>query len=92
MIDQYKGISPKGDLLTIQKLCDKLKGRCFLNVNSTRKGGRVAEILQRMISLLNDLGIEARWEVIGADKRFFDITKRIHNALQGNRDKIIDET
>lgn len=91
MIQQYKGIVPKGDLLIIQKLCDKLKGKCFLNINSTRKGGGVAEILQRMIPLLQELGIEARWEVIEADTRFFDITKRIHNSLQGNQDEIREE-
>jgi len=91
MIQQYKGIAPAGDLLIIQKLCDRLKGRCFLNVNSTSKGGGVAEILHRMIPLLNDLGIEARWEVIKADAKFFEITKRIHNTLQGNKEEITEE-
>ena len=87
MITQYSGISPKGDLLLIRKLCDKLRGKSFLHVNSTKEGGGVAEILQRMIPLLNDLGIEARWEVIEGDAKFFDFTKKTHNALQGNREK-----
>ncbi len=87
MIRQYSGISPKGDLLLIRKLCDKLRGKSFLHVNSTKEGGGVAEILQRMIPLLNDLGIEARWEVIEGDAKFFDFTKKTHNALQGNREK-----
>jgi trehalose synthase len=67
---------------------EKLKGRPFLHVNSTREGGGVAEILQRMIPILRELGIDARWEVIEGDARFFDITKKIHNALQGNPEKI----
>jgi trehalose synthase len=91
VILQYKGIAPKGDILLIQKLCEKLRGRCFLNINSTRKGGGVAEILQRMIPLLNGLGINARWEVIEGDNKFFDITKKIHNTLQGNKDDITEE-
>ena len=87
MIKQYSGISPKGDLLLIQKLSEKLQGKSFLHVNSTREGGGVAEILSRMIPLLLDIGIDARWEVIEGDAEFFDFTKKTHNALQGNNEK-----
>lgn len=83
MIVRYSGIAPKGDLVLLRKLGERLKGRSFLHVNSTRAGGGVAEILQRMIPILTDLGIEARWEVIGGDEQFFDVTKKFHNALQG---------
>jgi trehalose synthase len=88
MSDRYIGISPKSDLILLQVLSEKLHKRTFLNVNSTREGGGVAEILQRMIPILGDLGINARWEVISGDARFFDITKKIHNALQGYREEI----
>jgi trehalose synthase len=83
MLNEYIGIAPKGDIILIKRLCEKLKEKSFLHINSTRAGGGVAEILQRMIPLLQGLGINARWEVIEGDKRFFDITKKIHNALQG---------
>ncbi|UCH81230.1 MAG: glycosyltransferase [Nitrospiraceae bacterium] len=86
MIRQYSGIAPKGDLQLIQNLCRKLKGKSFLHINSTREGGGVAEILNRMIPLLQDLSIDARWEVIEGDARFFDFTKKVHNALQGNKE------
>jgi len=88
MIAQYAGISPKSDLLLLQKLGEKLGGRSFLHVNSTRAGGGVAEILQRMVPLLREFSIDTRWEVLEADDRFFDVTKKIHNALQGNPEKI----
>jgi trehalose synthase len=83
MIDLYTGIAPKGDLLLLRKLADKLAGKTYLHVNSTREGGGVAEILQRMIPIITSLGINARWEVIRGDDKFFDMTKKIHNALQG---------
>src|SRR5512142_2165973 len=76
VIDEYKGISPKGDLTLLRKLGDAFKGRSFLHVNSTREGGGVAEILHRMIPILRDLGIDARWEVIKADAKFYDTTKK----------------
>jgi trehalose synthase len=88
MFDRYVGISPKSDLLLLQMLAARLNKKAFLHINSTREGGGVAEILQRMIPILIELGIDARWEVIEGDARFFDITKRIHNAIQGNPEKI----
>ncbi len=91
MIAQYAGIVPQGDLLCLQKLCDKLSNRSFLHINSTRVGGGVAEILQRMIPILKDLGVDARWEVIEGDERFFEITKKVHNALQGYPETLTED-
>ena len=88
MMERYFGISPKGDLLLIMRLCETLKNRTFLHINSTRSGGGVAEILHRMLPILEEIGIAARWEVIEGDNRFFDITKKIHNALHGRTEKI----
>lgn len=84
MFNQYVGISPKSDLLLLQVLGEKLHKKSFLHINSTREGGGVAEILQRMIPILEEIGINARWEVIEGNAKFFDVTKKIHNALQGN--------
>jgi trehalose synthase len=91
MIEEYSGISPKGDLVLLGRLSERLRKKSFLHINSTRAGGGVAEILQRMIPILEELGISARWEVIAGDDRFFDITKKIHNALQGNPQEITEE-
>lgn len=91
IFSQYGGIAPKGDLLLLRDLGEKLKGKSFLHINSTRAGGGVAEILQRMVPILKEIGIAARWEVIEGDEQFFEITKKIHNALQGNFEKITEK-
>jgi trehalose synthase len=91
LFDQYVGISPKSDLLLLQLLAAKLHNRSFLHINSTRAGGGVAEILQQMIPVLKELGIDVRWEVIEGDPVFFDITKKVHNSLQGNPERITDK-
>ncbi len=91
MIDVYKGIAPKGDLILLQKLGEVFRDRTFLHVNSTREGGGVAEILHRMIPILKEIGIDARWEVIKGDAKFYDTTKKIHNALQGNEERFTAE-
>jgi trehalose synthase len=91
LFNQYVGIAPKSDLLLLQILGEKLHKKSFLHINSTREGGGVAEILQRMIPILEELGINARWEVIEGDARFFDITKKVHNALQGNIERVTED-
>lgn len=91
MISRYSGICPTCDLKLLHKLGRELQGESFLHINSTFAGGGVAEILQRMIPLLKSLGIDARWNVIEGDAQFFDITKKIHNALQGNRETISED-
>ena len=67
----------------LQILADNLDGKSIKNVNSTPVGGGVAEIMTRMIPLLRQLGVNANWDVIKGDERFFGITKKMHNALHG---------
>ncbi len=68
----------------IRRLGESLRGMRMLHVNSTAVGGGVAEILQRMVPLLCDAGLDARWEVIAGDEAFYRTTKSFHNGLQGN--------
>jgi trehalose synthase len=67
---------------------EKLKGHSVQMVNSTAVGGGVAEILNRMVPLLNTLGVETKWDVIKGGAEFFGVTKKIHNALHGRREDI----
>jgi trehalose synthase len=67
----------------LQRLAARLGPRRFVHINSTRTGGGVAEILERAVPLLQQLGMDVKWEVIKGDQEFFEITKAMHNALQG---------
>ena len=60
-----------------------LKGSRMVHVSSTAFGGGVAELLYTQIALLQDLGIEAEWQLIDGSDEFFNVTKLMHNALQG---------
>ena len=72
------------DIIDELELCaSKLSEVSIQNVNSTAVGGGVAEILMRMIPLLQELGIKASWDVIKGGEKFFEVTKKIHNALHG---------
>src|SRR5215211_636473 len=60
-----------------------LDGRTVWNVNSTAKGGGVVELLRPLVGYARGIGIDCRWQVIGGDPQFFDVTKRLHNRLHG---------
>lgn len=60
-----------------------LKGKVIQNINSTFSGGGVAEILNRMVPLLKQLGVDARWDIIKGSDPFYQVTKKFHNALHG---------
>lgn len=66
------------------------KARCYSvqHVNSTAVGGGVAEILNRMVPLLKELGINTRWDVIKGGEKFYKVTKKFHNALHGKAEDI----
>lgn len=83
MIEQYIPIIGKDTIDELYLLAEKLKGKVIQNINSTAVGGGVAEILTRMLPLLKDLGVNARWDVIKGNEKFFNITKKMHNALHG---------
>lgn len=63
----------------------KLQNISVQNINSTAVGGGVAEILTRMIPLLKELGVNACWDVIKGGEKFFEVTKKMHNALHGQQ-------
>jgi trehalose synthase len=63
-----------------------LAGRTFWNVNSTARGGGVAEMLRSLVGYALGAGIDARWTVVPGDAEFFAVTKRLHNRLHGADD------
>ncbi len=82
-IDKYRLIESRGFIDEVVNLGEELNGLRLCHINSTPFGGGVAELLISYIPLLRAVGIKADWQVIHGDRRFFTITKGLHNALQG---------
>ena len=82
-LSEYIPIVGEGVVQELTVLGARLAGKKVVNVNSTRSGGGVAEILQRLIPLLGEVGIDAQWEVVEGTQDFFALTKHLHNALHG---------
>lgn len=82
-IRDYAPIAGESTIEELSLLAERLKGKTIQNINSTAVGGGVAEILIRILPLLRDLGVNAAWGVIKGNEKFFNITKKMHNALHG---------
>lgn len=88
LLEQYAAVVGNEVIDHLRQLSNPLKGMKILHINSTKEGGGVAEILNRLIPLKRELGIDAEWEIIKGEKDFYQCTKKMHNSLQGDRDDI----
>jgi len=82
-LEDYREIVGDKVILEISERTRKLQGKRVIHVNSTYQGGGVAQILNSLVPLMNDVGIEADWRILHGTTDFFTITKKFHNALQG---------
>lgn len=82
-LDDYIPVVGAPEIEEMRALARRLEGRTVKMVNSTAMGGGVAEILNRLIPLMQDVGVATRWEVITGGDDFFEVTKGFHNALHG---------
>jgi trehalose synthase len=83
LVEGYRAVVGDGPMRALEALARSLRGHRIAMVNSTAIGGGVAEILHRLVPLMNELGVPTTWEVVPGDARFYGITKTIHNALHG---------
>lgn len=88
---EYEPLIGSSSLDEIRQLARHLAGQRVLMVNSTRLGGGVAEILLRMVPMMNELGVPTRWDVMTGTPAFYTVTKKFHNALHGKPETITAE-
>jgi trehalose synthase len=90
-LDEYKSIVGAADIDELKYLAHALKGKTVKMVNSTAVGGGVAEMLNQLVPLLNEVEVKTDWEVITGGNDFFEVTKAFHNALQGSDYKLTQQ-
>jgi trehalose synthase len=90
LLDAYTQVAGQDVVAHLRQLAKPLKGMKIIHVNSTRVGGGVAEILEKLVPLMQEMGIDTEWEVIKGSDLFYQCTKNMHNGLQGNNIRIPD--
>jgi trehalose synthase len=90
-LEDYHSIIARELMTAVRELAEPLKGLRICHVNATSFGGGVAEILYCLVPLMNDVGLDAEWKVMFGRDEFFNVTKAMHNALQGDSREITEE-
>lgn len=91
LLEGYRSVVGDPPIRALEELAKCLKDHRIVMVNSTAIGGGVAEILHRLVPLLQELGVETSWEVMPGDEKFYELTKKMHNALHGHGDAWTDD-
>lgn len=84
-LEDYRRIVGDEIIEEIRLLAGRLKGTRLLHLNSTASAGGVAELLNSLVPLETDLGLDVQWQLMCPDDRLFTVTKGFHNALQGKQ-------
>lgn len=82
-LDRYREVAGDAIVDECRELAVRVKGARVLELSSTATGGGVAELLSSLVPLGRDLGIDVDWRVVTGDSEFFNITKHLHNGMQG---------
>ena len=83
-IDAYRVVVGDRTIDELFRLAAPMKGKRLQHVNATRAGGGVAEILNRAVPLMAELGLDVSWDVLRGEDEFYAVTKKFHNAIQGD--------
>lgn len=95
----YRDFAGEAKISELYRKGSRLSKFHILHVNSTYYGGGVAEILRNLLPLMNEIGIDIGWRAMIGSPDFFRVTKKFHNALQGDelnltkmKKKVFEET
>jgi len=83
-LSDYEAVVGPDVISAVRAAAAPLAGARVVHINATAYGGGVTEILQTLVPLMRDVGLDAMWQVIVGEKEFFTVTKSFHNALQGH--------
>jgi trehalose synthase len=87
----YATLVSRGLMEEIRRLAEPLRGRRVVHVSATAFGGGVAEINYTLVPLMADAGLEVEWRIMRGSEDFFDVTKAMHNGLQGDPRPLTEE-
>jgi trehalose synthase len=89
-LDDYRAVAPRGTLDFLLRIAEPLQGRRFVHVTASRYGGGIAPTLNRVLPILNEMGIETRWEIIVGTAEFEATTTAVATALAGTEQVITE--
>ncbi len=89
-LDDYRQVAPRGAIDLLLRIGERLRGRRLANVSASRYRGVTVEVLNRLVPILNDLGIDASWEITIGAADYEGITRTIGRALTGTEQVVTE--
>ena len=82
-LDRYRRFVGEDVLARIYRAAESLAGVSVLHINTTAHGGGVAELLESLLPLMEELGIPHSWKVIPLDEASNLFDAHLVDLLQG---------
>ena len=89
-LDDYRQVAPRGTIDFLMRIGERLRGRRLVHVSASRYGGPVVEVLNRVVPILSDLGVETTWEVTIGTADFDQVSRAVNKALAGTEQVITE--
>ena len=89
-LDDYRQVAPRGTIDFLMRIGERLRGKRLVHVSASRYGGAVVEVLNRVVPILNDLGVETTWEITIGTADFDQVSRAVGKALAGTEQVITE--
>jgi trehalose synthase len=90
-LDDYREVAPRGAVDFLLRIGERLRGRRIVHVSGSRYAGPVVEVLNRLVPILESLGIETSWEVTIGGAEFDAVTRAVERGLAGIEQVITED-
>ena len=90
-LDDYRQVAPRGAVDMLLRIVERLRGRRFVHVSASRYGGAGVEVLNRIVPIMSDLGVDTTWEITIGSADFDQVGRAVSRALTGT-EQVITET
>lgn len=89
-LDDYREVAPRGAVDFLLRIGERLRGRRVINISASRYAGAAVEVLNRLVPIMNDVGVDTSWEVTIGGAEFETISRSVARALAGTEQVITD--
>jgi trehalose synthase len=89
-LEDYRQVAPRGTVDILMRMVERLRGRRFVHVSASRYGGAGMEVLNRLVPIMSDLGVDTSWEITIGSADFDQVGRAVGRALAGTEQVITE--
>lgn len=89
-LDDYRAVAPRGTVDFLARMGARLHGRRVVHVSGSRYSGVFVEVLNRLVPVMNEFGVDTTWEVMVGPADFEAGTNALRVALAGGESALTE--